>query len=83
MVGFKDVLDMVVEMVNYFYKRVKIVIEKFIIECYWWFLNEEIGGMNDVFYWLYIVMVSFLVVLLCEDIVFCFFLLYYLFKKGI
>lgn len=53
--GSKDALDMVVEMANYFYKRVKTVIEKFTIERHWRSLNEETGGMNDVLYRLYTV----------------------------
>ncbi|KAG0579015.1 hypothetical protein KC19_4G066200 [Ceratodon purpureus] len=51
----KDALDMVVEMANYFHKRVKNVIEKFTIERHWKSLNEETGGMNDVLYRLYTV----------------------------
>lgn len=81
--GSKDALDMVVEMANYFYKRVKTVIEKFTIERHWRSLNEETGGMNDVLYRLYTVTVSSPVVLLREDIASRFPLLYYLFKKGI
>lgn len=57
----KDALDMVVEMANYFHKRVKSVIERFTIERHWRSLNEETGGMNDVLYRLHTVTVSSLV----------------------
>lgn len=65
MAGSRDALDMVVEMANYFHKRVKSVIEKFTIERHWRSLNEETGGMNDVLYQLYIVTVRSLVGLSC------------------
>lgn len=59
--GSRDALDMVVDMTNYFYKRVKSVIEDFTIERHWRSLNEETGGMNDVLYRIYTVTVSPLV----------------------
>lgn len=65
MAGSRDALDMVVEMANYFHKRVESVIEKFTIERHWRSLNEETGGMNDVLYQLYIVTVRSLVGLSC------------------
>lgn len=66
--GSRDALDMVVDMTNYFYKRVKSVIEDFTIERHWRSLNEETGGMNDVLYRIYTVTVSPLVGLSCKKV---------------
>ncbi|BBN08596.1 uncharacterized protein MPTK1_4g12820 [Marchantia polymorpha subsp. ruderalis] len=46
-------LDMLVWMAKYFLSRVEAVIENHTIERHWTSLNEEVGGMNDVMYRLY------------------------------
>ncbi|GAB4836420.1 hypothetical protein Ancab_001332 [Ancistrocladus abbreviatus] len=51
--GNRDALKMVERMVEYFYKRVKNVIQKYTIERHYVAMNEETGGMNDVLYRLY------------------------------
>ncbi|KAL2631872.1 hypothetical protein R1flu_016558 [Riccia fluitans] len=45
---------MVLSMAKYFLSRVESVIERFTIERHWNSLNEEVGGMNDVMYRLYL-----------------------------
>lgn len=56
--GDYQALRMVTSMANYFYKRIKNVVEKYTIEQHWLSLNEETGGMNDVLYQLYSVTVG-------------------------
>eukprot|EP00252_Welwitschia_mirabilis_P018969 TRINITY_DN4265_c0_g1_i4.p1 TRINITY_DN4265_c0_g1~~TRINITY_DN4265_c0_g1_i4.p1 ORF type:complete len:519 (-),score=73.29 TRINITY_DN4265_c0_g1_i4:234-1790(-) len=51
--GNDEAFNMTVWMADYFYKRVKNVIQKYTIERHWYSLNEETGGMNDVLYRLY------------------------------
>ncbi|KAE8682957.1 AGC (cAMP-dependent, cGMP-dependent and protein kinase C) kinase family protein, putative isoform 1 [Hibiscus syriacus] len=46
-------LDMAKWMVKYFYGRVRNVITKHSVERHWQWLNEEIGGMNNVLYRLF------------------------------
>lgn len=51
-------LDMLVWMAKYFLSRVEAVIENHTIERHWTSLNEEVGGMNDVMYRLYMLTVA-------------------------
>ncbi|GLJ40736.1 hypothetical protein SUGI_0842080 [Cryptomeria japonica] len=51
--GNKQALNMTMWMADYFYMRVKNVIQEWTIERHWTSLNEETGGMNDVLYQLY------------------------------
>ncbi|XP_074293874.1 uncharacterized protein LOC141621055 [Silene latifolia] len=49
----EEALKMLTRMVEYFYNRVKNVIQKYGIETHYKMLNEEFGGMNDLLYQLY------------------------------
>ncbi|KAI9100252.1 hypothetical protein K1719_024470 [Acacia pycnantha] len=53
--GDPQALKMLTWMVDYFYNRVQKVIGKYTINRHYQSLNEEVGGMNDVLYNLYII----------------------------
>ncbi|CAH2072889.1 unnamed protein product [Thlaspi arvense] len=51
--GNTQALKMATWMADYFYVRVRNVINKYSVERHWQSLNEETGGMNDVLYQIY------------------------------
>lgn len=57
-VGNEKSLGMLLWMAEYFLHRVETVIHKHTIERHWESLNEEVGGMNDVLYRLFMVTVN-------------------------